>query len=146
MHSTKTGKGNTKKPSQRGRNWCFTQNNFTKSDIEICRTIKGEYIFQEETGKEGTPHLQGVLMFDSAKTFEAVKKLLPKAHLELCKDKSASMAYCQKEETRTGQVYLSKKYLPKMDLQDSIEKMLLEETGFKNYDQMAQYYDKIGIY
>lgn len=101
-------RGNTKIPdSARTRNYCFTLNNYKDTDIAILQAVKGQYVFQEETGQEGTKHLQGVLMFDSAKTFSSVKKLIPKAHIEKCKDLAASIAYCSKDETRTGLVYKS---------------------------------------
>ena len=65
--------GNTKRPSP-AKHWCFTLNNYTTEDIEnILGSIgsdgstfgsKPKYIFQEEEGEEGTPHLQGYINFD----------------------------------------------------------------------------------
>lgn len=100
--------GNTKQPAKQvscAKNWCFTLNNYSEKDIEsLCSSssIKS-YIFQEETGENGTPHLQGFVEFKN--------KLRPKTlfssriHWEKTKNVEASIAYCSKEETRTGKVY-----------------------------------------
>lgn len=97
---------NTRSSSRtRGRNFCFTLNNYTPTEIKQIMDIGADYIFQEETGEQGTPHLQGLLMFKNAKRFNAVKKLIPRAHIETCKNKLASMQYCMKAETRTGEIY-----------------------------------------
>ncbi len=49
--------------------WVFTLNNHTQEDIEIFKNIDSSkvprLVFQEEIGKNGTPHLQGALMFKS---------------------------------------------------------------------------------
>lgn len=91
--------------SARSRNWFFTLNNYTALEIkEICK-IDCKYVFQEEKGEKGTPHLQGCLMFENAKSFRVIKKLLKRAHIERVKNKLASIRYCAKVETRVGNVY-----------------------------------------
>lgn len=99
--------GNTK--NNRSRNWCFTWNNYEQNDIETMKKFIGENceigVFQEETGKNGTKHLQGVMCFKNARFFSALKKQFPRTHLEGCLNKRASIKYCQKEDTRTGNVY-----------------------------------------
>lgn len=86
--------------------WIFTLNNYTKDDIlEICSNDKiSKYIFQEETGQNGTPHLQGYIAFK--------KKNRPiglfssnRYHFEKCKFINSAIEYCQKEDTRTGNIY-----------------------------------------
>lgn len=90
----------------RSRGWCFTINNFDDVDITTIENLeKCKYLFQEEKGKEGTPHLQGMIYFDNARTFSSVKKMLPKAHIEKMKNKFASMKYCSKSDTRSGKIY-----------------------------------------
>lgn len=89
----------------KSRNWCFTLNNYDSSDIETVTDSKYQYIFQEETGKEGTPHLQGMISNVNAVSFNSMKKLLPAAHWEVCRNKIASIQYCQKGESRTGSIY-----------------------------------------
>lgn len=89
----------------RSRNWCFTLNNYTEADINNIGDCKYQYIFQEETGKEGTPHLQGLIASPNAISQNTMKKLIPRAHLEVCRNKMASIQYCQKGESRTGKIY-----------------------------------------
>lgn len=59
-----------------------------------------QYIFGEETGKSGTPHLQGAVRFDSKQRFTAVSKLFPGkgVHWEkMLKAWKLNVAYCAKE-------------------------------------------------
>lgn len=95
---------NNKRPCK-SRNWAFTLNNYTEAEIKAIENSGHQYIFQEETGKQGTPHLQGGLFATNAISMNSVKKLIPRAHLEVCKNKFATINYCQKGETRTGKVY-----------------------------------------
>lgn len=89
----------------KSRAYCFTLNNYTEDDIKNIQTFRCEYTFQEETGENGTPHLQGMLYFKNPISFKSIKTLLPRAHIEICKNKIASMQYCSKEDTRTGNLY-----------------------------------------
>lgn len=90
----------------RNRNWVFTLNNYTPQDIDKFKSIRNcKFTFQEETGENGTPHLQGLLIFKNARTLQSLKKLHPKAHWEICKSVKASQLYCTKEDTRTGEIF-----------------------------------------
>lgn len=100
-----TGPGNT---LVRSRGWVFTLNNYVKDDIENLtqKFMTHSYVFQEETGKNGTKHLQGCVKFSNARTFKSVKKLISdRCHLEKCNHWIESTKYCSKLETRTGLVY-----------------------------------------
>jgi len=96
---------NIKRGTVKNRNWCFTLNNYTQEDIKNFCSSNYNYVFQEETGKNGTPHLQGVIMYNNARTFTHMKKLNNKCHWEPCRNKQASISYCSKNDTRTGQIY-----------------------------------------
>lgn len=104
--------GNTNSSSGKRLNsskkWCFTFNNYTQENIEqllSCFIGSAKYIFQEETGENGTPHLQGAVEFDTkCRPLEKIK-FTKKIHWEKCKDWKASVAYCSKEDTRTGKIY-----------------------------------------
>lgn len=109
-----TAKGNTTK-SFRARRWVYTWNNHTNTDFD---TMKGwcvlhctVYRAQEETGENGTPHIQGYWEFKNARDFKSLHKLWPKCHIEVCKNKEAAMNYCMKEDTRTGQQMSSERIL-----------------------------------
>ena len=97
--------GNTKQISP-AKHWVFTLNNYTNDDINnICSnsSIK-RYIFQEETGETGTPHLQGYLEFNTKKRPKSVFKQT-NIHWEKCKHIKRAIEYCCKEDTRTGKVF-----------------------------------------
>lgn len=113
---TQVGRGNTKtdptekKVLKRNRQYTFTLNNYSKHDISsIEEWLKGRkhmtYVFQEETGENGTPHLQGCFKSKDPIEFELVKKMIPKGHIEVCKCWNKSFEYCCKQDTRTGKVY-----------------------------------------
>lgn len=87
---------------QIARNWCFTLNNYTEDEIQQIESLhptSASYLcFGKETGKEGTPHLQGYVQLSTKKTLASVKKLIPRAHLEVAKGSPAqNKLYCSKE-------------------------------------------------
>lgn len=89
----------------RGRRWCFTLNNPFDTEgnrfvIEWSETVVYS-IYQLEKGKEGTLHYQGYVCMSTAASLTAVRKILPKAHWEVCKGThDQNKAYCTKSETR----------------------------------------------
>lgn len=89
--------------------WTFTFNNYTDGDMETLEMIlKHEcdwYVFQEETGEEGTPHLQGTIKLKRKKRLTELKKVHKTIHWEMTKQISSSIAYCTKEKTRTGKIF-----------------------------------------
>lgn len=58
-----------------------------------------EFKSQLEKGAEGTPHIQGMLR-TSQQRFAAIKKALPRAHIEVARNAAALSAYVAKEDTR----------------------------------------------
>ena len=105
--------GNTKIPPKSSQahqllHWCFTFNNYVPEDIETLETLFKhlchKYCFQEETGAEGTQHLQGVISLK--KRMRWTEFGLPKQiHWEGCKSLTKAYLYCSKLDTRTGQVF-----------------------------------------
>ncbi|GAC77816.1 replication protein, partial [uncultured marine virus] len=86
--------------------WMGTLNNYTNDDdVAICglnRSIVPCYVFQEEVGECGTPHLQIYIQFKK-KSRPDTLKLTNKIHWEAMKRKSTPLAckeYCSKDETR----------------------------------------------
>lgn len=93
--------GNTKL-RQRARSYCFTLNNYTQNEIDTIITyvnsLKSEYFIGKEVGSNGTPHLQGFLNFKNAISFNSLKKIIPRAHIEKCKgNKIENLNYCGKD-------------------------------------------------
>lgn len=82
--------------------WCFTLNNFTVDQMDhLCDEFKAKdvgYIFGEEVGDQGTPHLQGYI--------EAAKRIRPLEYFDLPKEvhwerrkgtKLENQRYCSKD-------------------------------------------------
>ncbi len=105
------GKGNTsrlspKKITKRYRNWVFTWNNYTTKNINDLEKLKKcLYLFQPEIGENGTPHLQGCLLFSNRKSFSQIKQMFPEPHFEPMKYKQKALEYCMKSETKAGARY-----------------------------------------
>lgn len=99
--------GNTNQSSmapptnQRSRGWCFTINNYTAwDDLDIERlTEEAQYvIYGKEQGENGTPHYQGFCYFSTLKSFNQLRDLLPRAHVEKQRGTlDAAIEYCKKE-------------------------------------------------
>lgn len=101
----KIGGGNTKSPptiSVRSRKWIIVINNYTeKKLLKLLSFFKSDskyYILAKEIGESKTPHIQAYCNLKTQRTFNAMKKDFPTAHLEVAKgtDKQNFM-YCSKD-------------------------------------------------
>jgi len=135
--------GNTRPPSS--KKWCFTFNNYSDHlkkygfdglDNFAARLHKcGLYVFQQEKGESGTPHLQGCIYFDKAcRPMETIK--IKEIHWEKCKNWDASLVYCTKEEGRDGKIFTNidslkdPDYIPEIyGWQVDLEKKILKEPN-----------------
>jgi len=104
------GASNTNCPRiSNSKNWTFTLNNWTEDDknelLKICinGAITNRYIFQAEIGKEGTPHLQGYIEFKNKERPFNIFYGNNRYHWEKCRNVKASIAYCSKQDTSTGE-------------------------------------------
>ncbi len=103
-----TEEGNTSRllpswRSKRHRNWVFTWNNYTRENInDLEKLTNCQYLFQPEIGENGTPHLQGCLLFKLLKSFDQIKRMFPEPHWEPMKYKLKALEYCMKLETKSG--------------------------------------------
>ncbi|UYD39097.1 MAG: replication associated protein [Wigfec virus K19_521] len=104
------GTGNTK--SSRGasaKHWAFTLNNYIPDDIINITTNSfiQKYLFQEEVGVNGTPHLQGQLTFIKKQKLDwfKIRDTFKKMHVEKTKYIIDSCYYCVKTETGSGKIY-----------------------------------------
>lgn len=84
----------------RARRWCFTLNNYTEEECDTISKVKCEYlIYGFETGENETPHLQGYIVFKNPKSFNALKKIIPRAHLEKAVGTNReNYMYCSKQD------------------------------------------------
>lgn len=142
--SSATG-GNTKTPVARSKsqispskNWVFTFNNYTKEHISSIVPLFNEkcnkYIFQEERGEQGTPHLQGYCSFKTK--LRPLSLGLPSSiHWEKRKGTEVeAIEYCRKTETRVGEVYTNIRFPKPIKIithlykyQEKLNKILTEE-------------------
>lgn len=102
----------------KGCAWSITINNPTDADLEAWKTIKmvawvKDAQGQLEQGENGTPHLQALLKTQSVR-FAAVKKLLPRAHIEKARNTFALAQYVAKEETRVAPIVADKVATPRV--------------------------------
>lgn len=89
---------------------------------------------QIEKGKEGTVHYQGMLTTPQVR-FAQVKKALPRAHIELAKNKSALQKYVSKEDTRVAVVENISTNIPTLfDYQHTIASRW-DDKEFNEYTQ-----------
>lgn len=109
--------------------WIFTFNNYSihyKNGLDSFATLLGEYglyVFQEEIGDEGTPHLQGSFKFHKkGRPMETFRIHTEDGKYALrwqkCKKWSASVTYCTKLESRSGKVYTN---IPDLDIPEKLE-------------------------
>lgn len=86
--------------------WSITINNPTDDDmkhVRQCPVPGWTVIGQIERGEEGTEHFQGMLRTPQVR-FSAVKKIFPRAHIEIARDREALKKYVTKEATRVAAV------------------------------------------
>lgn len=83
----------------RARGWCFTINNDTYDDLDLLLDMDFKYmIFGFEIGENKTPHIQGYVNFHNPRDLGGVKKLIPRAHLEIARGSyEDNYIYCSKE-------------------------------------------------
>ena len=92
--------------TQRANSWSITINNPVASDeenIALARQKEWKVEGQKEVGENGTPHYQ-LLVKTPQIRFSAVKKVFPRAHIEIARNVKALEQYVTKEETRVGQL------------------------------------------
>ena len=88
--------------SKRCRAYCFTINNYTEEDMSLLNALNYTYIVcgyeGESDGK--TQHIQGFVYLRQAMTITALKKFMPRAHIEVKSPNSTfqqAADYCKKE-------------------------------------------------
>lgn len=87
--------------------WCFTINNPTEEENErlsdLCADLRGNgivyIVYGREVGENGTPHLQGFIIFRSRKRLRGVRDVLgERGHYEVARsDNVTASDYCKKD-------------------------------------------------
>lgn len=89
--------------SERSTCWSITINNPTEDEYLIPLPVGWKIEGQLEVGDSGTQHYQGMLRTPQVR-FSAVKKIFPRAHIEVARNPIALKQYVHKEETRVAEV------------------------------------------
>lgn len=102
------GNTNSKSRVNQLKNWFFTFNNYTSVEMYEMETkfneICDKYIFQEELGANGTPHLQGCIELHKPMRWSEFN-LSKNIHWEKTNNKDKSIEYCGKDSTRNGKTF-----------------------------------------
>lgn len=99
-----SGTGGTPSRNTKSRAWgpC-TWNNYPDNYADIIKGCGGDYVFQTELGSTGNIHIQFGVKFANPRSFEAVKKLFPGAHIEPSNNWPAVVNYCKKVDSRVAE-------------------------------------------
>jgi len=129
----------------RARHWFFTENNpegdlFALFEVLVADGIADYATYQLEVGEDGTEHHQGYVNFKKQTLFSTVKKLLPRAHWQLCLDPIAARAYCQKADSRLDGPYEIGRFNPPEEKQ-RVWKALAQDimAGKRDYELFQKY-------
>lgn len=94
-------------PASRVRHIVFTWNSYPDEHEDLLRGIDeiSYCVYQEETGESGNKHLQGYIELSKQMSLRKIAGMFP-WHIEPRKGTQAqAIAYCTKEDTRTGQTF-----------------------------------------
>lgn len=82
------------------KGWCYTLNNWTEEEYDVFYRLECNYhVIGEETGENGTDHLQGYIEFKTKKRMTQLKKINQRAHWEIRRGTPLQASeYCKKEE------------------------------------------------
>lgn len=98
MDQNTSGPGE-KKENGYAKHWVYTVNNPNEDEKTGLFLVDYIYCIQgQEVGDDGTPHVQGYIVMKTKKRLGAMKKIMPRAHLEVMRGTSQEASdYCKKE-------------------------------------------------
>lgn len=154
--------------ANRFRNFCYTINNYTNVELEELKKKELKeikyIIIGDEVSESGTPHLQGFIIYNNAKTLSGCIKNLPsRAHVEVCKGSPyQNFEYCSKhkviyekgnrpEKVGQGNRQDLRNIKKKIANNENIKSML-DSNDIQNYQQLKyaeslkKYYEKKRLY
>lgn len=117
-------------------------NNYSDEEYEelLAQLPYSYLIIGKEVGKENTPHLQGYVRFDSAKTLGSLKPICTRVHWETCKGShEQNIAYCKKDDAWTEWGDPKIRQGKRSDI-DHIKDMIKTGSNLKDvYDECSSY-------
>ncbi len=129
--------------------YCFTLNNYSESEVvQLVHQLNAlckKYIFQEEIGESGTPHLQGSIWLITRKRITALKKVNSRAHWSTMRNEQASIDYCRKSDTKKPNGEMWSKGFAK-PLKDPLEGLELHEFQKNILDMISREPDQRKVY
>lgn len=130
------------------RGYCFTINNYTDEDTKQVlelQSISKYLIVGKEVGENGTAHYQGYVFFENPRHFNAVKKLLTRAHIEVTGGTpEQNKKYCSKG----GDILIEHGEVPRAGKRNDIEhirQVVKEKPKMREVVQEAQSYQAIKV-
>lgn len=127
--------------TERATCWSITINNPTEKDLNPSLPAGWSMTGQLEKGAEGTEHYQGMLKTMQVR-FTAVKKVFPRAHIEIARNRKALEKYVHKDETRLATVADNKSpQVTLFDYQHQIARRWDDEE-FEEFKQVRADYER----
>lgn len=121
---------------KRQRDWCFTINNYSQRDIDVLEALASSVVYliygREVGEKEQTPHLQCYVYFKAVKSFQQVKRLVERAHIQPSRGTpKQNFIYCSKEKNYTehGTIPLSQEAKGEKGAEYWNEQLALAKAG-----------------
>lgn len=130
--------------ADRGTYWSVTINNPTPDDeecISVARSKGWTVTGQKEAGSEGTPHYQLAVKTPQVR-FTAVKKVFPRANIQLARNVPALLNYVHKEDTRTGELPTTSSQYPTISRMWELMFDVTWKESWYGLDSMAEYIEE----
>lgn len=121
--------------------WSITINNPTDEDIEVNLPGGWKVQGQIEKGENGTEHYQAMLTTPQIR-FSAVKKVYPRAHIEVARNRTALQKYVHKDDTRVREVADRQSEIPTFW---DYQRMVTDKWNDRDFRQMYENYRRANI-
>jgi hypothetical protein len=136
-------------PTEKGVWWSITINNPTTEDRQAYANMSTQPWIKKADGQiekgneDGTIHFQFYLNTESVRGSQ-VKKYFKRAHIEIADNPAALVNYCQKEETRVGELDAYRATLP-TDVYNQIVKQYTYDDLMMEYADYKVRIEKRGM-
>jgi len=117
----------------RGSHWSVTINNATETDHQQWAALKAQPWVkraegQLEQGESGTVHIQGMVVTEYGKFWQKLCDALPRAHVEVAKNKFALQQYVHKTDTRIGTVETVERPATRIATQEDLQNEIVMQV------------------